>query len=59
MKTWSNSLFKNWDIYFYALFDDFMIMKKIPEVIEYDNFCLIKNIKIYDIRSVHWFDSRS
>lgn len=59
MKTWSNSLFTNWEIYFYALFDDFMIMKKIPEVIEYDNFCLIKNIKIYDIRSVHWFDSRS
>lgn len=59
LKVWCDSLFQSWTYQFFALFDDFLIMRKVPDIIHYEQFRLMEGIKFFDIRRVHWFDSRS
>jgi len=49
VKTWNNSLFKDWSFNFYAVFDDFLILKKIPDEIDYLNFDFLEKVKILDL----------
>lgn len=51
---------KDWKLVFFALYDDFLIMKDIEELIIFDEKAnYFKNVKFYDIRRVNWIDSRS
>ena len=60
LKIWQNSLMKDWKLVFFALYDDFLIMKDIEELIIFDEKAnYFKNVKFYDIRRVNWIDSRS